>query len=39
MKGSELMLLLFIVRLIIPFGILMLIGKWLRRQESKYWLE
>ena len=39
MNGSEIILLLFVVRLVIPFGLLMLIGEWLRRKESNYWLK
>ena len=39
MNGSEIILLLFVVRIIIPFGFLMLIGEWLRRKESNYWLK
>ena len=39
MNGSEIVLLLFVVRLIIPFGLLMLAGELLRRKESNYWLK
>jgi hypothetical protein len=39
MNGSEIILLLFVVRLVIPFGVLMLVGEWLRRKESNYWLK
>lgn len=39
MNGSEIVLLLFVVRLILPFGVLMLVGEWLRRKESNYWLK
>lgn len=39
MNGSEIILLLFVIRLIIPFGLLMLVGEWLRRKESNYWLK
>jgi hypothetical protein len=39
MYGSEIILLLFVVRLIIPFGLLMLVGEWLHRKESNYWLK
>jgi hypothetical protein len=39
MNGSEIVLLLFVVRLIIPFGLLILIGEWVRRKESNYWLK
>ena len=39
MNGSEIILLLFVLRLVIPFGLLMLVGEWLRRKESNYWLK
>lgn len=39
MNGSEIILVLFVVRLIIPFGLLMLAGEWLHRKESNYWLK
>jgi len=39
MNGLEIILLLFVVRLVIPFGLLMLVGEWLRRKESNYWLK
>ena len=39
MNGSEIILLLFVVRLVIPFGLLMLVGEWLHRKESNYWLK
>ena len=39
MNGSEIILVLFVVRLVIPFGLLMLAGEWLRRKESNYWLK
>lgn len=39
MNGSEVILLLFVLRIIIPFGLLMLVGEWLRHKESNYWLK
>ena len=39
MNGLEIVLLLFVTRLAIPFGALMLVGEWLRRKESNYWLK
>jgi hypothetical protein len=39
MNGSEIVLLLFLVRLIVPFGLLFLIGEWLHRNEANYWLK
>lgn len=39
MNASEIVLLLFVIRVILPFGILMSIGELLRRKESNYWLK
>jgi hypothetical protein len=39
MNGSEIIFLLFIFRLVLPFGLLMLAGEWLRRKDSNYWLK
>lgn len=39
MNGSEIIFLLFVFRLVIPFGVLLLVGEWLRRKESNYWLK
>ena len=39
MTGSEIILLLFVVRLVIPCGLVMVIGEWFRRKESNYWLK
>jgi hypothetical protein len=39
MNASEIVLLLFVIRLLLPAGVLMLIGEWLRRKESNYWLK
>jgi hypothetical protein len=39
MNGSEIVALLFILRLIIPFGMLLLAGEWIRRREVYYWLK
>lgn len=39
MNGSEIILLLFVIRLVIPFGLLMLAGEWLSRKQSNYWLK
>ena len=39
MNGSEIILLLFVIRLVIPFCFLMLVGEWLHRKESNYWLK
>lgn len=39
MNGLEIILLFFLARLVIPFGLLMLVGEWMRRKESNYWLK
>lgn len=39
MNGSEFFLLYFAVRIVIPFGMLLLFGEMLRRKESNYWLK
>jgi hypothetical protein len=39
MNGSEIILLLFVIRILIPFGLLVLAGEWMRRSESNYWLK
>ncbi len=33
MNASEVMLVLVLVRLIIPFGILLIVGEWMNRRE------
>ncbi len=39
MNGSEFFILYFAVRIIIPFGMLMLFGEMLRRHDANYWLK
>jgi hypothetical protein len=39
MNASEIIILLFVLRLVLPFGMLLLVGEWLRRKESNYWLK
>jgi len=39
MNGSEFFILYFALRIVIPFGMLLLIGELLRRKESNYWLK
>lgn len=39
MNGLDIVLLLFVFRLVLPFGLLMLVGEWLHRKESNYWLK
>ena len=36
MNATELMLTLFLVRLILPFGLLLLIGEWIQRRERTH---
>lgn len=38
MNGSEVILLLFLVRLVVPFGLLLLVGELFRRHDANYWL-
>jgi hypothetical protein len=37
MNAIAFTLVLFLVRAIIPFGILILLGEWIRRREANYW--
>jgi len=39
MNGSEFFILYFVIRIVIPFGMLLLVGEMLRRKESNYWLK
>ncbi len=39
MNGSEFFLLYFALRVVVPFGMLLLVGELLRRKESNYWLK
>jgi hypothetical protein len=39
MNGTEIVLLLFVIRILIPFGLLMLVGEWIRLHEANYWLK
>lgn len=39
MNGSEFFILYFAVRIVIPFGMVLLIGELLRRKEAHYWLK
>lgn len=39
MNGSEFFILYFAARIVIPFGLLVLIGELLRRREVNYWLK
>lgn len=39
MNGSEFFILYILIRVIVPFGALLLLGEWLRRKETHYWLK
>lgn len=39
MNGSEIVILLFAIRIVIPFVVLMLLGELIRRNEANYWLK
>jgi hypothetical protein len=39
MKAAEFVLLLTILRLVIPFGLLLLLGELVRRRQANYWLK
>jgi len=39
MNGTEIILLLVVSRILVPFGLLMLVGEWTHRRESNYWLK
>jgi hypothetical protein len=39
MNGSEIVTLLFVIRIVIPFVVLMLLGELTRRNEANYWLK
>lgn len=39
MNGSEFFILYFLIRIVIPFGMLLMVGELLRRKESNYWLK
>jgi hypothetical protein len=39
MKAAEFVLLLTILRLVIPFGLILLLGEFVRRRQANYWLK
>lgn len=39
MNGPEFFFLYFAARIVIPFGLLLLLGELLRRKETNYWLK
>ena len=38
MLGIEVILFLMFVRLILPLGLLLWLGEWMRRRETHYWI-
>ena len=38
MKATEFILFLTILRLVIPFGLILFLGELLRRRDASYWL-
>lgn len=39
MNATEYVLLLTVLRLVIPFGLILLLGEMIRRRNSNYWLK
>jgi hypothetical protein len=39
MKAAEFVLLLTILRLVIPFGLILVLGELVRRREANYWFK
>ncbi len=39
MNGSEIIFVLFVARVVIPFGLLLFVGEWVRRRDVNYWLK
>jgi len=39
MNATEFVLLFAILRLAIPFGLILLVGELVRRRDAKYWLK
>ena len=39
MNASVIVILFFLVRMIVPFAILLLVGEWFTRHESSSWLK
>jgi hypothetical protein len=37
MKAAEFVLLLTILRLVVPFGLILILGELIRRREANYW--
>jgi hypothetical protein len=39
MNATEIVLLLAILRLVIPFGLILVLGELVRRRDANYWLK
>jgi hypothetical protein len=39
MKAAEFVLFLTILRLVVPFGLILLVGELVRRRDANYWLK
>jgi hypothetical protein len=39
MNTAVIVLLFFLVRLVVPFAVLLLVGEWLSRHEPSFWLK
>ncbi len=39
MNATEYVLVLTIIRLVVPFGIILILGELVRRREAQYWLD
>jgi hypothetical protein len=39
MNAPVFVLLYTVLRLVIPFGLVLVIGEWIRRRDAKYWLK
>jgi hypothetical protein len=37
MLGTEVILTLILIRIILPVGLMLWLGEWLRQQEIRYW--
>ena len=38
MFGIVVILTLIVIRIILPIGLMLLLGEWMRRQETCYWI-
>jgi hypothetical protein len=39
MNAPVFIVLYTVLRLVLPFGLLLVIGEWLRRRDAQYWLK